>query len=429
MQGRETDKNTNIPICLPAGIWRPSYTKRRRNRPRELRTFQVVVRYRSNGRTEQQMAQLYGSRYGKADLLAHVGDISQVARIKPYRLVEGLEDGVLALDVTTGSGLDFTVLPGRGMDISSASYNGRSLAWRSATTDTHAAFFDHEGEGGRGWLRGFYGGLVVTCGLTWAGANATENGQSYGLHGRIGNLPATNVSWDGAWEGDDYIMTVRGKMRQATVFGENLQLTRTITCRLGEKRLFLHDVVENLGAHRTEHMMLYHINIGFPIVNDNARLIAPTLSATPRDAEAVKGQDRFTRFQAPEAGFNEQVYFHEFARAEDGKVTTAIVDETAPSADGGAPGIGVYCTYSPDELPRFIEWKMMGSGTYVVGMEPANCMVMGRPHDRAEGTLQFLEPSETREYHVEIGVLAGPEEIAAQERSCRSAVTSRIPGA
>ena len=375
------------------------------------------------------MAQLYGRQIEKANLLAHVGDISQVARIKPYRLVEGLEDGVFALDVTTGSGLEYTVLPGRGMDISSATYNGRSLAWRSATTDTHAAYFDHEGEGGRGWLRGFYGGLVVTCGLTWAGANAAEDGQPYGLHGRISNLPATNVSWDGEWDGDVYVLTVRGKMRQATVFGENLQLTRTITSRLGEKRLFLHDVVENLGAQRTEHMMLYHINIGFPVVNDQARLLAPTLSAVPRDAEAIKGRDRFTDFQAPEAGFKEQVYFHTLAPADDGRVTTAIVDETTPSADGSAPGIGVYCTYSPAQLPNFIEWKMMGSGTYVVGMEPANCMVMGRPHDRAEGTLQFLEPGERREYALEIGVLAGPEEIAEQERACRAAVSDRKHGA
>lgn len=375
------------------------------------------------------MAQLYGSRYGKADLLAHVGDISQVARVKPYRLVEGMEDGVLALDVTTGSGLDYTVLPSRGMDISAASYNGRSLAWRSATSDTHPAYFDHEGEGGRGWLRGFYGGLVVTCGLTWAGANAVENGLQYGLHGRISNLPATNVSWDGAWEGDEYVLTVRGKMRQATVFGENLQLTRTITSRLGEKRLFVHDVVENMGVKRTEHMMLYHINIGFPVVNDNARLLSPTVVATPRDEIARNGGERYARFQPPQAGFDEQAYFHQFASTEDGKITTAIVDDGTPSADGGAPGIGVYCTFSTAELPRFIEWKMMDAGTYVVGMEPANCMVMGRPHDRADGTLQFLEPGEIREYHVEIGVLAGPEEIAALESRCQAAVAAYPAGA
>src|SRR5258708_884013 len=83
------------------------------------------------------MAHLYGREYTKAELLKHVGDISQVARVKPYRLAEGFEEGVLGVDVTTGSGLDFSVLPSRGLDISPAHYNGRSLAWRSATTDKH----------------------------------------------------------------------------------------------------------------------------------------------------------------------------------------------------------------------------------------------------------------------------------------------------
>ncbi len=249
------------------------------------------------------MAYVYGKNYSRAELLARVGDISQIARVKPYRLIEGLEDGVFALDVTTGSGLDFTVLASRGMDISSANYNGRSLAWRSATTDTHPAYFDHEGENGRGWLRGFYGGLVVTCGLTYAGANGEDQGQQYGLHGRISNLPATNVAWEGHWEGDEYLFTISGKVREATVFGENLQLTRVITAKLGEKRLFLRDTVENMGAKPSEHMMLYHINIGFPAVSDSARLIAPTLAAQPRDADAEEGKERYANFTAAPSRF------------------------------------------------------------------------------------------------------------------------------
>src|SRR5579884_201471 len=197
------------------------------------------------------MAQIYGKTYARKDLLARIGDISQIARVKPYRLVEGLEDGVLALDVTTGSGLDFTLLPSRGMDISSAHFNGRSLAWRSATTDAHPAYFDHEGEGGRGWLRSFYGGLVVTCGLTYAGANGEDEGRLYGLHGRISNLPAYNVSYDTRWDGDQYALIVRGKVREATVFGENLELTRTITTYLGSQSIHIHDEVANLGYRTT----------------------------------------------------------------------------------------------------------------------------------------------------------------------------------
>ena len=370
------------------------------------------------------MAHLYGRSYSRAELLARVGDISQVARVKPYRLIEGQEDGVFALDVTTGGGMDFTVLASRGMDISSAHYNGRSLAWRSATTDTHPAYFDHEGESGRGWLRGFYGGLVVTCGLTYAGANGHDQGRAYGLHGRIGNLPATNVTWDGRWQGDEYALTVSGKVREATVFGENLQLTRTITANLGERRLFLSDVVENLGVKRTEHMMLYHINIGFPAVNDSARLIAPTLSATPRDADAEAGRERYADMQPPQADFREQVYFHEFALSANGQVTAAIVNDSTDAGGAEGPGFGVYCAYRPEQLPRFIEWKMMNAGTYVLGMEPANCSVMGRASEREAGTLQFLEPGETRRYDMELGVLCGQSEIQTLEAACRQAVAA-----
>lgn len=368
------------------------------------------------------MARLYGKKYSKNDLLARVGDVSQVARIKPYRLVEGQEDGVMALDVANGSGLDFTVLASRGLDISAARYNGRSLAWRSATSDTHPSFFDHEGENGRGWLRAFYGGLVVTCGLTWAGANDVEDGRSYGLHGRVSNTPATNVQWDGEWDNDEYTLAIQGKVREATVFGENLQLTRRISTRLGDASLVIEDTVENLGVKRTEHMMLYHINIGFPIVNDASRIVSPTLSATPRDIEAENGKELYASLQPPEAGFREKVYFHELAPLSDGSVMAAIVNPDCDSGDSEGQGLGIYCRYDPAQLPRFIEWKMMDAGTYVVGMEPANCLVMGRPHERAAGSLQFLDPGEKRHYKVELGVLAGPVQIADFEAQCRMAI-------
>jgi hypothetical protein len=354
------------------------------------------------------MPHLYGRRYSREELLKHVGDISQVARVKPYRLAEGHEEGVLAVDVTTGSGLDFTVLPSRGMDISSAHYNGRSLAWRSATSDQHPAYFE---PAGRGWLRSFYGGLVLTCGLTWMGAACEDEGQPLGLHGRVSHLPAANVHWDAAWEGDDYILTVTGKLREAIVFGENIQLTRRIWARMGESRFHIDDVVENMGYQRTPHMMLYHINVGFPAVDDNARLLSPSRVVTPRDTDAEEGRERYARMQPPTPDYREKAYFHDMAADADGRVTTAIVN---PDCDGGQ-GFGVYATYNRAELPWFCEWKMMDQGTYVVGMEPANALVLGRAAEREAGRLQFLAPGERREYHLEIGVVAGPDQIAEIE--------------
>ncbi len=358
------------------------------------------------------MAQLFGRSYTRAELLTHVGDISQVARAKPYRLVEGHEDGVLAVDVTTGSGLDFTVLASRGLDISSAHYNGRSLAWRSATGDQHPAFFEPEG---RAWLRSFYGGLVLTCGISWMGAACMDEGEPLGIHGRISNTPATNVHWEGTWDGDDYILSVSGKMREAIVFGENIQLTRRIWARLGENRFYIDDVVENLGYQRSPHMILYHINIGFPAVDDNARLISPSQTVTPRDADAEENKANYNRLQPPTKDYREKAYFHEMHANADGNVTTAIVN---PDCDGGR-GFGVYATYTKAELPYFCEWKMMDQGTYVVGMEPGNALVLGRAEERKAGRLQFLEPGERRAYHLEIGVVEGAEQIAALDATAQ----------
>ena len=352
---------------------------------------------------------LYGRHFTKSELLRYVGDIGQVARVKPARLIEGYEDGLATLDVFNGSGLSFSVLPGRGMDISAAHFNGLSLNWRSSTSDVHPAFFDHEGENGRGWLRSFYGGLVATCGLSSAGASDRDGEQLLGLHGRIGNTPATHVYHREYWEGDDYFLEVGGQLRETTVFGENLRLTRVIKTKLGAKSFILHDTIENLAFDPAELMLLYHINIGFPIVNDHARLLTASKSVTPRDADAEAKQETYAQMQLPEVGYRETCYFHDLIPDENGYVTTAVVNPDLAVEPEGGSGVGVFVRWQKFELPRFTEWKMMGAGTYVVGMEPANCSVLGRAKEREAGTLQVLQPGETKAVTLEIGVITGSE--------------------
>ena len=74
--------------------------------------------------------------------------------------------------------------------------------------------------------------------------------------------------------------------------------------------------------------------------------------------------------------------------------------------------LGLYVRFRQKELPRYIEWKMMGEGRYVVGMEPANCGVGGRAKERAAGTLQFLEPGEERQFFVQLGILEGGDVLS-----------------
>lgn len=81
--------------------------------------------------------------------------------------------------------------------------------------------------------------------------------------------------------------------------------------------------------------------------------------------------------------------------------------------EGNAKGTAAIDFNTSASLPYFSEWKMMGEGDYVVGMEPCNTKCMNRSDLRQQGLLPFLEPGETREIRLEIGVLSGDAEIRA----------------
>ena len=105
------------------------------------------------------MSHLFGRNWTRRELMERVGDISQLGGIRNLTLNDGNENGVRAVEVRSGTGFRFVVLPDRGMDISEADHAGRSLCWRSSTGDVAPAFFEPTG---RGWLRGFFGGLLTT---------------------------------------------------------------------------------------------------------------------------------------------------------------------------------------------------------------------------------------------------------------------------
>ena len=86
------------------------------------------------------MANLYGKNYTKKDLLRLVGDLSQIGGIRPVEYMDGNERGVRALQFKTGSGLEFTILPDRAMDVYEAKFNGKSLCWHSQAGPVNPAF-------------------------------------------------------------------------------------------------------------------------------------------------------------------------------------------------------------------------------------------------------------------------------------------------
>jgi len=359
------------------------------------------------------MANLFAKNYSRRDLLRRAGNIDQVCGIKRVVLDDGPSKGITALEFRTGSGFEFMVLADRGMDISAASHCGRSLCWRSPTGDVAPAFYNPEG---LEWLRTFFGGMVTTCGLTYAGAPTTDRGEPLGLHGRYASLQARDLSHGGRWEGNQYVLSASGTMRETSVFGPNITLRRTITTFMGESRLVIGDEIQNEGWSRQPLMLLYHCNFGFPLVDEKTRVYAPVKETLARFTLEPVDEKVWSRFDPPTRGIGEGVFYHDMKADRRGEVTVVV----ANGAFNRGLGFGAYLRYRQRELPRFVQWKMPGEGTYVLGLEPSNCWVDGRDAERKRRTLQHLRPGETVSTRLEIGVLDTRRAIAEMRKRIAS---------
>jgi hypothetical protein len=352
---------------------------------------------------------LYKKNYSRNEIRTKIGDIYQIGGIKKYEYTDGVSKGIRAVDIKNGDGFNATVLLDRGMDISHLDYKGIPLGWNSSTFETSPQYYESKG---LEWLRTFFGGILTTCGLTYAGHPCVDQGEELGLHGRISNLPAFNVNTDEYWVNDDYFIEVCGFVREASVFGNKLELKRKISMKMGENKLIIEDKVKNIGFEKSPHMIIYHINIGFPILDRNSKLIEPAAAkVTPFDEKSKNGLANYATFDEPVKGFQEHVFFHEIKADKSGNINAALINEEFEGT-----GIGVYLKYNKDNLPFLNEWKMIGQGEYVVGLEPLNCNVGGRDKQREEGTLKFLQPDEEVKYVVEIGILKSMEEITEYKK-------------
>lgn len=364
------------------------------------------------------MAQLWGREWTKRALLERVGDLDQIAGVEAFTYRDGVRDGVHAVRVRTGGGLEFTVLVSRGMDIAHASFKGVPLAWVSQTSQGHPHGFEPEG---RGWLRTFGGGLLTTCGLGNAGAAGEDDGEALGLHGRISHAPAEQHGAWTEWDGDEAQMVVAGTLREAQVFDENLRLVRKITAPLGGNSLRIEDRVENLGWKTSPLMLLYHLNFGWPLVGENTEVMLAARKTEARDAVAEAGIATWNRLHAPHPDYNEQCFFHDAIANNDGTVPVLMINR------GGHPlgNVGVQIQYTQAMLPHLTQWKMMGQGEYVCGIEPANCRVLGRARERAAGRLETIAPGEVRHFGVTLSILEGANALAQAENAVRSLAPPR----
>lgn len=339
----------------------------------------------------------------------YVGDLSQVAGVKRYELRDGRAKGVEAFDVRTGAGLNYTVLADRGLDIAWADFKGTSFSYISNTGVVAPSYFEDEGFKS---LRSLTLGLLTTCGLTYYGIPATENNEDLGMHGRIGNIPAEEVGVRTDFISDKPSVTISGKVRQAKFFGEYIVMEREIKSYLGENKIFISSSVTNEGFDRQPLMFQYHVNYGYPLLQEGTELFAAINDITPSTEVAKKGLNNHRVAEVPQKGYEEQVFYLDLATDNEGYVTVALINKKL--------SMGVYERFNKEQLPRFIQWKQMGEGFYVMGLEPCTNYFEGRPQEREKGRLQYIEAGETKKFELEIGILDGEEEINEVKEKIKS---------
>jgi hypothetical protein len=198
-------------------------------------------------------------------------------------------------------------------------------------------------------------------------------------------------------------MWVQGRTRETVVFGEDVRLTRRVWARLGESRLFIDDVVENLGHARVPLMLAYHFNIGFPLLDDGTELRSSAQQMEPLTADRDAALADYAHYGPPHEHWEATVLVHSVRAGGDGWATTSVLNRRLD--------LGLYIKQRPEQLPFLWQWKQLGQGAYVGGVEPANCFGAGRADDRRRGTLQFLAPAEQRAFSLEVGVLDSPAEL------------------
>ena len=335
----------------------------------------------------------------RKEFLQYMSSENHAAPFKKYRFSEGRGKGTEAVEVHTGTGLSYTVLPDRCCDIAEMIYKGVPLSWISNAGVAAPAYCN---SADMHWRDTFTGGLLTTCGLHTAGPPSCDEGIEYGLHGSIGHTPGEEICTWGEWKEDTYYMHIRGKIRYAFPLAGHILLERHIWSIFGKNEIHIEDRITNLGADPSPLMLIYHMNFGYPLVGADARFCADAQSVEGTSPLAKETIEQAYVFDMPEAGYKERAYTHCMNNRN---------GETRATLYNLKLGLGITLQFSAASLPRLSLWKHLCSGNYLAALEPMNCPPIGREKNRKQGTLPVLKAGESCNYSVTVTVHEGEEEI------------------
>ena len=313
-------------------------------------------------------------------MTGYIGNPLQIRGAEKYILQDGKGDGMHFLNVRNGLGLEVWLSLDRAGDVSRVNFKGDNFGYFAPCGYVAPQYYD---EKGAGFLKSFTAGFFTTCGLTAVGSPCIDEGDELPLHGTVSHIPAVL----NGIEEDETELTVKLTITDAQIFGKKLVMKRVYTFSYLENTFTVTDTVQNLGDNISPYMIMYHCNMGYPVLSENAIIKIPNNGITARDSHANDYINTALLMEKPQANYQECCYYFDVLE-QNGIAKAGIYNPDINK--------GLVMQYDKTALPYFVEWKMMGKTDYVLGLEPANCTPDGRDVLRKNGTLKFLKQGESK---------------------------------
>ena len=305
--------------------------------------------------------------------LAKIGNAEQLCMAQRVQVTDGRGNGARQIYVANGK-LNFVLSESNALDILRLWHEGTNIGFVSKN-GLYTAPSD--------FLGNFPAGMLYTCGL-----DAIGGVEGHAIHGRIHSIPAeirelsadaAGVLWGlnelmgtgftneqlretGVKLGADVtVFDISAEIRDTALFGQNLVLTRTVSTAAGSDEVKIEDVLENHAFRDEKYCMLYHVNVGYPIVDAGAKISGKFVESKPRTPWAEHEMSKMLEVESPLDNAEETCYFH---NTKDGKMTITNAK------------LGKRFTVA-SSLRKFVQWKSRASGDYVVGLEPCTSWLDG----------------------------------------------------
>ena len=293
-----------------------------------------------------------------------ISNAMQVASVRRYTLTEGKGKGLDVIDIDNGK-LRVLLSVNNALDIMQIYYEGQNVSFLSKNAFTAKDF---------PFLNRFEGGMLYTCGLDSAGGR-----EGYVQHGTLHLIPAQIVR---AEQTEEEIV-IEGIIRDTALFGRNLCLRRKYTLKLDASALELVDELQNEGFTDSEYCLLYHINSGYPMLDEGGKIELDAASVESYNDWAKQNEYRLFDICEAKAGEEETCYYFQL---------------NTPSVSLINPKLGKKFTvsYSKDTLPQFLMWKSFAAGDYALGFEPCTSKIGG------DLVMQPIKPNEKKVFKIKL---------------------------